>query len=117
MCMHLHVLHVIIVLYKLNHGYAVKLSHTHFLSLFLSFLFSLFPPRFAMDIALLNLANVLHRSKHSLDATVPLHVAISLAPNVNVLHYTLGNIYAVSTWYIHTYAYRERSNLYSKLLV
>ena len=49
-----------------------------------------------MDIALLNLANVLHRSKHSLDATIPLHVAISLAPNVNVLHYTLGNIYAVS---------------------
>ena len=49
-----------------------------------------------MDIALLNLANVLHRSKHSRDATVPLHVAVSLAPNVNVLHYTLGNIYAVS---------------------
>lgn len=49
-----------------------------------------------MDIALLNLANVLHRSKHSRDATVPLHVAISLAPNVNVLYYTLGNIYAVS---------------------
>ena len=52
--------------------------------------------RYAMDIALLNLANILHRSKHSEDATVPLLVAISLSPNVNVLHYTLGNIYAVS---------------------
>ena len=49
-----------------------------------------------MDIALLNLANILHRSNHSRDATVSLHVAISLSPDVNVLHYTLGNIYAVS---------------------
>ena len=52
--------------------------------------------RFATDIALLNLANILHRSKQSEDATIPLLVAISLSPNVNVLHYTLGNIYAVS---------------------
>ena len=49
-----------------------------------------------MDIALLNLANVLHRSQHSADALVPLQVAVSLAPDVNVLHYTLGNVYAVS---------------------
>ena len=49
-----------------------------------------------MDIALLNLANILHRSQRSSDAMVPLKVATSLSPNVNVLHYTLGNVYAVS---------------------
>ena len=49
-----------------------------------------------MDIALLNLANILHRSQHSTDAVVPLLVATSIAPQVNVLHYTLGNVYAVS---------------------
>ena len=59
-------------------------------------LFNLYFYRRSMDIALLNLANVLHRSHHSEDALVPLQVAVTLAPDVNVLHYTLGNIYAVS---------------------
>ena len=62
------------------------------------YIFLLSPPThsYSMDIALLNLANVLHRSQHSADALVPLQVAVSLAPDVNVLHYTLGNVYAVS---------------------
>ena len=49
-----------------------------------------------MDIALLNLANVLHRSQHTHQAVVPLSVAISLSPTISVLYYTLGNVYAVS---------------------
>ncbi len=55
-----------------------------------------------MDIALLNLANILHRSQHSTDALVPLLVATSIAPQVNVLHYSLGNVYAVSLCVYHT---------------
>ncbi len=49
-----------------------------------------------MDIPLLDLANILHRSHHSNDALVPLLVATSISPSVNVVHYTLGNVYAVS---------------------
>ncbi len=51
-----------------------------------------------MDVALLDLANILHRSHHSGDALVPLLVATSISPFVNVLHYTLGNVYAVSSF-------------------
>ncbi len=49
-----------------------------------------------MDIALLNLANILHRSRHSSDALVALQVAVSVSPSVSVLQYALGNVYAVS---------------------
>ena len=69
-------------------------THTHTHTLTLS------PPslslRYAADIAYLNLANVLHRNEKSSDAIVPLMLAVEISPDVNVLHYTLGNVYVVS---------------------
>ena len=50
-----------------------------------------------MEVALLNLANVLHRSHHSKEAVTALLVAMSHAPHTSVLLFTLGNVYAVSS--------------------
>jgi tetratricopeptide (TPR) repeat protein len=44
-------------------------------------------------VAYLDLANVLHRSRISSDAVLPLKMAIEISPDVNILHYTLGNVY------------------------
>ena len=64
------------------------------LSLSLSLSLSL---RHAADVAYLNLANVLHRSRMSSDAVIPLKMAIEISPDINILHYTLGNVYVVSS--------------------
>ena len=48
------------------------------------------------DVALLSLANVLHRSQHSKDAVILLLSAIDLSPHLFIHHFTLGNVYAVS---------------------
>ena len=53
-------------------------------------------PRYARDIPLLNLANILHRSRRSEQAVVPLLVATGISPDVNILHFMLGNVLAVS---------------------
>ncbi|CAI9540421.1 unnamed protein product, partial [Staurois parvus] len=61
-----------------------------------------FSSRHNKDIALLNMANVLHRAHYSADAAILVHAALDVSPGLDVStdslvsHYTLGNIYAVS---------------------
>ena len=48
------------------------------------------------DVALISLANVLHRARYSNEAAVVVHAALDVSKELNVNHFTLGNIYAVS---------------------
>lgn len=48
------------------------------------------------DIALVNMANILHRAHFSADAAILAHAALDLTSDLFTSHYTLGNIYAVS---------------------
>ena len=52
--------------------------------------------RLHKDVALISLANVLHRSRFSHEAAVVVHAALDVSKELNVNHFTLGNIYAVS---------------------
>jgi hypothetical protein len=47
------------------------------------------------DVALLSLANVLHRARHPAEAAIVAHAGLQLSPSLYVHHFTLGNIYAV----------------------
>jgi len=53
--------------------------------------------RWQKDVALVSLANVLHRSHFSNEAAIVMHAALDVSHDLNVNHFTLGNIYAVST--------------------
>ena len=55
------------------------------------------PLRHNKDIALVNLANVLHRAHFSADAAVVVHAALDDS-DFFTSYYTLGNIYAVNTF-------------------
>lgn len=57
-----------------------------------------FPPsrRQQKDVALVNMANILHRAHFSADAAILAHAALDLTSDLFTSHYTLGNIYAVS---------------------
>ena len=46
-------------------------------------------------MALISLANVLHRARYSNEAAVVVHAALDVSKELNVNHFTLGNIYAV----------------------
>lgn len=48
------------------------------------------------DVALVNMANILHRAHFSSDAAILAHAALDLTSDLFISHYTLGNIYAVS---------------------
>lgn len=48
------------------------------------------------DVALVNMANILHRAHFSADAAILAHAALDLTSDLFTSHYTLGNIYAVS---------------------
>lgn len=48
------------------------------------------------DVALVNMANILHRAHFSADAAILAHAALDLTSDFLTSHYTLGNIYAVS---------------------
>lgn len=48
------------------------------------------------DVALISLANVLHRARYSNEAAIVVHAALDVSKELNVNHFTLGNIYAVS---------------------
>ncbi|XP_070560353.1 tetratricopeptide repeat protein 17-like [Ptychodera flava] len=54
-----------------------------------------FSPRQHKDVALVNMANVLHRARHSADAAILVHASLDVSTDLNVNHFTLGNIYAV----------------------
>lgn len=57
------------------------------------------------DVALINLANVLHRAHFSADAAIVVHAALDYS-DVFTSYYTLGNIYAVNN--ILFFSYLER---------
>lgn len=52
------------------------------------------------DVALVNLANILHRAHFSADAAILAHAALDHTTDLFTSHYTLGNIYAVSARYL-----------------
>lgn len=52
------------------------------------------------DVALVNMANVLHRAHFSADAAILAHAALDLTTDLLTSHYTLGNIYAVSAEFL-----------------
>uniref|UniRef100_A0A4W3K2I5 Tetratricopeptide repeat domain 17 n=1 Tax=Callorhinchus milii TaxID=7868 RepID=A0A4W3K2I5_CALMI len=54
-----------------------------------------FSPRQHKDVALVNLANVLHRAHFSADAAILVHAAMDVSTDFLTNHYTLGNIYAM----------------------
>ena len=47
-------------------------------------------------MALISLANILHRARHSNEAAIVVQAALDVSKDLNVNHFTLGNIYAVS---------------------
>lgn len=53
------------------------------------------------DVALVNMANILHRAHFSADAAILAHAALDLTSDLFTSHYTLGNIYAVSHTTVH----------------
>ena len=70
------------------------------MSVFLFFLFIFFSSfRQNKDIALVNLANILHRAHFSADAAIVVHAALDYS-DFFTSYYTLGNIYAVNTVFI-----------------
>ncbi|KAL8577739.1 hypothetical protein ACOMHN_065556 [Nucella lapillus] len=54
-----------------------------------------YSPRHQKDVALISLANILHRARYSNEAAILVHSALDLSRELNVNHFTLGNIYAV----------------------
>ncbi|XP_061594998.1 tetratricopeptide repeat protein 17 isoform X1 [Cololabis saira] len=61
-----------------------------------------FSPREHKDIALVNMANILHRAHFSADAAILAHAALDLTSELFTSHYTLGNIYAMLGEYNHS---------------
>lgn len=69
------------------------------LSFFFLIFFCLFVSRQNKDIALVNLANILHRAHFSADAAIVVHAALDYS-DFFTSYYTLGNIYAVNIIFI-----------------
>uniref|UniRef100_A0A674NJS6 Tetratricopeptide repeat domain 17 n=1 Tax=Takifugu rubripes TaxID=31033 RepID=A0A674NJS6_TAKRU len=61
-----------------------------------------FSPRKQKDVALVNMANILHRAHFSADAAILAHAALDLTSDLFTSHYTLGNIYAMLGEYNHS---------------
>ncbi|KAM8876529.1 tetratricopeptide repeat protein 17 [Synchiropus picturatus] len=61
-----------------------------------------FSPRQHKDVALINMANILHRAHFSADAAILAHAALDLTADLFTSHYTLGNIYAMLGEYNHS---------------
>ncbi|XP_039600181.1 tetratricopeptide repeat protein 17 isoform X1 [Polypterus senegalus] len=61
-----------------------------------------FSPRQHKDVALINMANVLHRAHFSADAAILVHAALDITADFLTSHYTLGNIYAMLGEYNHS---------------
>uniref|UniRef100_A0A673Y7Z1 Tetratricopeptide repeat domain 17 n=1 Tax=Salmo trutta TaxID=8032 RepID=A0A673Y7Z1_SALTR len=61
-----------------------------------------FSPRQHKDLALVNMANILHRAHFSADAAIVAHAALDLTSDLLTSHYTLGNIYAMLGEYNHS---------------
>ncbi|XP_061743572.1 tetratricopeptide repeat protein 17 isoform X1 [Nerophis ophidion] len=61
-----------------------------------------FSPRQQKDVALVNMANILHRAHFSADAAILAHAALDLTSDLLTGHYTLANIYAMLGEYNHS---------------
>ncbi|XP_030621782.1 tetratricopeptide repeat protein 17 [Chanos chanos] len=61
-----------------------------------------FSPRQHKDVALVNMANILHRAHFSADAAILAHAALDMTTDLLTSHYTLGNIYAMLGEYNHS---------------
>lgn len=61
-----------------------------------------FSSRHSKDVALINLANILHRAHFSADAAILVHAALDVSGDFLSSHYTLGNIYAMLGEYNHS---------------
>lgn len=70
-------------------------SHTQCFTGVLILTLCVFFNRQHKDVALVNLANILHRAHFSADAAILAHAALDLTSDLFTSHYTLGNIYAV----------------------
>lgn len=68
-----------------------------------------FSTRQNKDIALVNMANVLHRAHFSADAAILVHAAIDVSTDILTSHYTLGNIYAMLGEYNHSVLCYDRA--------
>ncbi|XP_078719966.1 tetratricopeptide repeat protein 17-like isoform X2 [Lampetra fluviatilis] len=66
-------------------------------------------PRPHHDVALVNLASVLHRAHYSADAAVLLHAALPISSDPATVHYTLGNVYAMLGEYNHSVLFYEQA--------
>ena len=53
-----------------------------------------YAPREMMDIPLISLANILHRSGLYNNALVVTNLALEISPKFVVIHFTMANIYA-----------------------
>lgn len=62
-------------------------------------IFFFYSSRQNKDIALVNLANILHRAHFSADAAIVVHAALDYS-DFFTSYYTLGNIYAVNTIFL-----------------
>ncbi|XP_078670325.1 tetratricopeptide repeat protein 17-like isoform X6 [Branchiostoma floridae x Branchiostoma belcheri] len=58
-----------------------------------------YSPREHRDVALLNLANILHRAHYSEEAAVVTHASLDISRDFNVKYFHLGNVYAVLSEY------------------
>ncbi|XP_035672563.1 tetratricopeptide repeat protein 17-like isoform X3 [Branchiostoma floridae] len=58
-----------------------------------------YSPREHRDVALLNLANILHRARYSEEAAVVTHASLDISRDFNVKYFHLGNVYAVLSEY------------------
>ncbi|XP_030056665.1 tetratricopeptide repeat protein 17 isoform X2 [Microcaecilia unicolor] len=61
-----------------------------------------FSSRQNKDVALVNVANILHRAHFSADAAILAHAALDVTSDFLTNHYTLGNIYAMLGEYNHS---------------
>ncbi|OCT82030.1 hypothetical protein XELAEV_18024538mg [Xenopus laevis] len=68
-----------------------------------------FSSRQNKDIALVNMANILHRAHFSADAAILVHAALDVSSDFLTSHYTLGNIYAMLGEYNHSVLCYDRS--------
>ncbi|KAG8438377.1 hypothetical protein GDO86_008890 [Hymenochirus boettgeri] len=68
-----------------------------------------FSSRQNKDIALVNMANILHRAHFSADAAILVHSALDVSSDFLTSHYTLGNIYAMLGEYNHSVLCYDRA--------
>ncbi|KAM8939986.1 LOW QUALITY PROTEIN: tetratricopeptide repeat protein 17 [Pelodytes ibericus] len=68
-----------------------------------------FSSRQNKDVALLNMANVLHRAHFSADAAILVHASLDVSGDLLTSHYTLGNIYAMLGEYNHSVLCYDRA--------